>query len=89
MTRFFRKHFDYSNPNLREALEDFRERFELRVQDLEQAELKLRDHVAKGGIEQSYRMAELSIRESKRVMICMSQELSILFILLIYFKYRP
>jgi hypothetical protein len=82
MTRFFQKHFDYGNDNLRAAWEDIRERFKLRVQDLEQSEAQLKDHVTMQGISKSYNMAEMSIRESKRVMLCMSSVLPVLFSLL-------
>jgi hypothetical protein len=69
MTRFFQKHFDYKNQDLRTEFEEIRERFRLRVEDLEQAESQLRDSWAWEGIDKGYRMAEMSIRESKRVML--------------------
>ncbi|CAN9094752.1 unnamed protein product [Alternaria alternata] len=70
MTRFFKRHFDYSNEDLQAAFEDIRERFKLRIQDLEEVESQLRDQMASEGINKSIRMAEMSIRESKRVMLC-------------------
>ncbi|KAH8635902.1 hypothetical protein IG631_07736 [Alternaria alternata] len=70
MTRFFKRHLDYNNEDLQAALEDIRERFKLRVQDLEEVESQLRDQMASEGIVKSIRMAEMSIRESKRVMLC-------------------
>jgi hypothetical protein len=69
--RFFHKHFDDENKNLQAAFDDIKERFTLRVQDLEQSESRLRDHLAAEGINKSYHMAEMSIRESKRVMLRM------------------
>jgi hypothetical protein len=69
--RFFRKHFDDEHKDLQAAFEDIKERFTLRVQDLEQSESHLRDHLAAEGINKSYHMAEMSIRESKRVMLRM------------------
>jgi hypothetical protein len=71
MTRFFKRHLDYKNKDLQAAFKDIRERFKLRVQDLEQFESQLRDELASEGIDRSIRMAEMSIRESKRVMLCM------------------
>lgn len=71
MTRFFKRHLDYRNKDLQAAFKEMRERFRLRVQDLEQVESQLRDQLANEGIDRSIRMAEMSIRESKRVMLCM------------------
>jgi hypothetical protein len=71
MTRFFQRHFKDSEGNLHAAFKDISERFKLRVQDLEQIESQLRDQLASEGIDRSVRMAEISIRESKRVMLCM------------------
>lgn len=71
MTRFFKKHLDYRNRDLQAAFKEIRERFKLRVQDLEQVESQLRDRLASKGIDKSIRMAEMSIRESKRVLLCM------------------
>lgn len=70
MPRFFKRHLDHSNGDLQAAFEDIRERFKLRVQDLEEVESQLRDQMASEGINKSIRMAEMSIRESKRVMLC-------------------
>ncbi|RYO65534.1 hypothetical protein AA0116_g2903 [Alternaria tenuissima] len=70
MTRFFKRYLDYSNEDLQAAFEDMRERFKLRVQDLEEVESQLRDQMASEGINKSIRMAEMSILESKRVMLC-------------------
>ncbi|KAI4647230.1 hypothetical protein J4E81_009723 [Alternaria sp. BMP 2799] len=69
MTRFFRKYFDHDDQDLQAAFGDIKEQFELRVQRMERAEAQLRDHMASRGISQSCRMAEMSIRESKRVML--------------------
>jgi hypothetical protein len=71
MTRFFQKHFDHEDQDLRAAFEDHRERFSLRIQDLEQVESQLRDYSAWEGIGKSCTMAEMSICESKRVMLRM------------------
>jgi hypothetical protein len=83
MTRFFKRHLDYRNKDLQAAFKEIRERFKLRVQDLEQVELQLRDQLATKGIDKSIRMAEMSIRESKRVLLCMLPGLPILLLLLI------
>ncbi|KAH6862979.1 hypothetical protein B0T12DRAFT_400939 [Alternaria alternata] len=69
MTRFFKRHFDYRNKDLQAAFKEVRERFKLQVQDLEQVESQLRDQIASEGVHKSISMAEISIRESKRVMI--------------------
>jgi hypothetical protein len=69
MTRFFKRHLDYRNKDLQAAFKELRGRFKLRVQDLEQVESQLRDQMASEGIDKSIRMAEMSIRESKRVML--------------------
>jgi hypothetical protein len=82
MTRFFKRHLDYRNKDLQAAFKEVRERFKLRVQDLEQVESQLRDQMAGEGIEKSIRMAEMSIQESKRVMLCMSPVLPFLLFLL-------
>lgn len=82
MTRFFKRHLDYRNKNLQTAFEEIRERFKLRVQDLEQVESQLRDQMAIEGIVKSIRMAEMSIRESKRVMLRMLPALPFLSFLL-------
>ena len=70
-TRFFRKRFEHKDKNLQEAFDDIMERFTFRVQDLEQSESQLRDHLAAEGARKSIYMAEMSIRESKRVMLRM------------------
>jgi len=70
MNRFFRKHFNHSNQDLQAAFDDLIELFKLRVDDLEQSDSLLKDHIASAGISKSSRMAEMSIRESKRVMLC-------------------
>ncbi|CAN9404564.1 unnamed protein product [Alternaria alternata] len=70
MTRFFKRHLDYRNKDLQAAFKEIRGRFKLRVQDLEHFESQLRDQMASEGIDKSIRMAEMSIRESKRVMLC-------------------
>ncbi|CAN9171821.1 unnamed protein product [Alternaria alternata] len=82
MTRFFKRHLDYRNKDLQAAFKELRGRFKLRVQDLEQVESQLRDQMASEGIDKSIRMAEMSIRESKRVMLCMLPVLLCLFFLL-------
>jgi hypothetical protein len=84
--RFFHKHFDDENKDLQAAFEDIKERFTLRVQDLEQSESQLRDHLAAEGINKSYHMAEMSIRESKRVMLRMLEFLHDLLIMLTRLK---
>jgi len=71
INRFFRKNFDCSNKDIRAAFDETMECFKLRVQDLEQAESWLRDHLAVKGTSESIQMAEMSIRESKRVMLRM------------------
>jgi len=86
ITRFFRKHFDHKNQNLQEAFDDIMERFKYRVQDLEQSESQLRDHLAAEGTIKSIQMAEMSIRESKRVMLCMFHSQSSLVYLLTALK---
>jgi hypothetical protein len=70
MPRFFKRHFKDRKEDLPAAFEDIKERFKLRVQDLEEVESQLRDQMANEGINKSIRMAEMSIRESKRVMLC-------------------
>ena len=82
MTRFFKRHFDYRNKDLQAAFKEIRERFKLRVQDLEQVELQLRDQLANKGIDKSIGMAEMSIRESKRVLLCVLPGLPFLLLLL-------
>jgi hypothetical protein len=82
MTRFFKSHFDYRNKDLQAAFKEIRERFKLRVQDLEQVELQLRDQLANKGIDKSIGMAEMSIRESKRVLLCVLPGLPFLLLLL-------
>ena len=82
MTRFFRTHLDYRNKGLQAAFEEIRERFKLRVQDLEQVESQLRDRMATEDIVNGKRMAELSIRESKRAMLRMLPVLPFLSFLL-------
>ena len=72
ISRFSRKHFDHKNQNLQADFDDIMERFTLRVQDLEQSESQFRDYLAVEGTRNSILMAEMSIRESKRVMLCMS-----------------
>jgi hypothetical protein len=84
--RFFRKHFVDENKDLQTAFHDIKERFTLRVQDLEQSESQLRDHLAAEGIKKSYHMAEMSIRESKRVMLRMLKSLHDLLIMLTRLK---
>ena len=69
ITHFFRKHFDYSNQDIQAAFNDTMECFKLQLQDLEQSESQLRDHLAVEGTSKSIHMAEMSIRESKRVML--------------------
>ena len=75
INRFFRKNFDCSNESIRAAFDETMECFKFRVQDLEQAESWLRDHLAVQGTSQSIHMAEMSIRESKRVMLCTERSL--------------
>ncbi|KAH6865932.1 hypothetical protein BKA58DRAFT_229750 [Alternaria rosae] len=69
MIQFFREHFNHLDEDLQAALNDIMERFKFRVQDLEQCESQLRDHIAAEGTSKSIHMAEMSIRESKRVML--------------------
>ena len=69
ITRFFRKYFDYSNQDIQAAFKDTMECLTFRLQDLEQSESQLRDHLAVEGTSKSIHMAEMSIRESKRVML--------------------
>ena len=69
ITRFFRKHFDYSDQAVQAAFDETMECFKFRLQDLEQSESRLRDHLVDEGTSKSIRMAEMSIRESKRVML--------------------
>ena len=66
---FFREHFDPKCKTLQKAFDDILERFKFRLQDLEQSESQLRDHLAVEGTSKSIHMAEMSIRESKRVML--------------------
>jgi len=69
ITRFFRKHFNYSNEGIQAAFEDAMECLTFQLQDLEQCESQVRDHLAVEGTRKSTQMAEMSIRESKRVML--------------------
>jgi len=82
MNRFFRQNFDCSNKDIRAAFDETMVCFKLRVQDLEQAESWLRDHLAVKGTSESIHMAEMSIRESKRVMLRMYNSTSDLMSLL-------
>jgi len=82
INRFFRKNFDCSNEDIRAAFDETMECFKFRVQDLEQAESWLRDHLAVQGTSESIHMAEMSIRESKRVMLRMYNSTSDLMSLL-------
>jgi len=75
ITRFFRQHFDHSNQDIQAAFDDTVERFRFRVEDLEQYEAQLRDHLSLQGTSKSIRMAKMSIRESKRVMLCMAKSI--------------
>lgn len=86
ITRFFRKHIDYSNQAIQAAFDETMECFKFRLQDLEQFELRLRDHLAAEGTSKSIHMAEMSIRKNKRVMLCTGRFLRNLLQTLTLFK---
>jgi hypothetical protein len=69
MPRFVKKLLDTQQISLKDALNELVEGFELNLQDLELAEIRLKDQIAIQSFEQSTNMAQASIRESKRVML--------------------
>ena len=70
MSRFARRYFDFNEDGMEEAFQDLKDRFELNFRELELAESRVQDQTAMNSSRKSTEMAEQSIKESKRVMMC-------------------
>jgi hypothetical protein len=69
MPRFVQQHFDLEHAGMNSAYKDLEERFKLHFQEMELAEIRLRDHIGMQSSQRSTEMVEQSIRESMRVML--------------------
>lgn len=68
---FVASNFDSNEKLLKRKLNELQGKWERYVKELEMAESRLRDHIAILASQKSTEMAERSIAESKRVILCM------------------